>query len=306
MNRLAYLALLAVCILWGTTYLAIRIALEGLPPLSMIAIRYVISGSILLAGTALSGIAIPRGKELWQTAVCGVICIGIGNSFLAMAETRIDSSLAALFYTTAPFWMIGVDALLPDGKKPRAATIIGLLVGLSGVLYLIYPAAIQEGFHGKTVTGFILLQISAAGWVVGSLLQKRVFSKSNPVVSGAVQQLAAGIATCIPALLVEHLPSTVRSRPVSAIAYLVVFGSIVGFSAYIYAVARLPVAIASIYTFINPIVAVFLGWLFFREAFGTRGVLAMLIIFAGIAIVRRSEMIKAAQPLTLAAEHKLS
>ena len=107
-NRLAYLALLVVCFFWGTTYLAIRVGLEGLPPLYLIAIRYVISGTLLLVAAASARIALPRGRELWLTAGCGVICIGIGNSLLAIAETYIPSGLAALFYTTTPFWMVGV------------------------------------------------------------------------------------------------------------------------------------------------------------------------------------------------------
>lgn len=287
------MALAAVCILWGTTYLGIRIGLEGLPPFYLIGIRYVISGSILLVAARLGGLAIPRGRELWLTAICGVICIGVGNGFLALAETFIPSGLAALFYTTAPFWMVGIDALLPNGKRPLGMTVIGLLVGLSGVIYLIYPAAIVEGFQGKTVVGFWLLQISAAGWVLGALLQKRVASKSMPFVSGAVQQVAAGLSMFVPAAITESLPPHLPLRTVYAITYLVIFGSIIGYSSFIYAVARLPVAVVSIYTFVNPIVAVFLGWLVFREPFGGRGLVAMIVVFSGIGLVRWSESAKA-------------
>lgn len=293
-----------MCFFWGTTYLGIRIGLEGLPPFFLIAIRYVISGTILLIAASMGGLRLPRGRELWLTAACGTICIGIGNGFLALAETYIPSGLAALFYTTAPFWMVGFDSLLPHGKKPLATTLLGLLLGFSGVIYLIYPAAVGEGIHGKTIIGFFLLQISAAGWVFGSLLQKRVHSRSLPFISGAVQQLAAGIAMFVPALLTEHLPLHLEVRPLTAIAYLIVFGSIVGYSSFIYSMARLPVAIVSIYTFINPIVAVFLGWLFFREPFGIRGFVAMAIIFCGIALVKRSES-RHFRRLTLAAENQL-
>jgi drug/metabolite transporter (DMT)-like permease len=275
--------------LWGTTYLGIRIGLEGLPPFYLIAIRYVISGGILLAAARLSGLHMPSGRELWQTAGCGVICIGVGNGFLAMAETYIPSGLAALFFTTGPFWMVGLDALLPHGKRPLLRTIAGLCVGMLGVAYLIYPDILREGFGGKTVPGFLLLQLSAVGWVLGALLQKRVHSKAMPFVSGAVQQVAAGLAMFIPGMLFERLPGSIATRPVYAIAYLVMFGSILGYSSFIYSMAKLPIAIVSIYTFINPIVAVFLGWLFFREPFGTRGIIAMAIIFSGIAVVRWSE-----------------
>lgn len=283
------MALAAVCFFWGTTYLGIRISLEGLPPLYLIAIRYVISGSILLVVARFGGAHLPRGRELIQTAICGVVCIGVGNSFLAIAEEWIPSGLAALFYTTCPFWMVGVDAMLPGGKRPLGSTLWGLLIGLLGVVFLIYPAAAREGLRGHTLAGFLVLQLSAAGWVTGSLLQKRVHTRAHPFVSGAVQQLAAGLATFVPAAAFETLPHAIGIRPGLAVAYLVIFGSIVGFSSFIYCMSRLPVALVSIYTFVNPVVAVFLGWLFFREPFGYRELIAMCVIFGGIGLVKWSE-----------------
>ena len=291
-HRIAYLALAAVCLFWGTTYLGIRIALETLPPAYLIGIRYLISGTILLLAARLAGIAIPRGRELWLTALCGVIGIGTGSGLLAVAELYIPSGSAALFYTTAPFWMVGMDAFLPSGKRPLGATLGGLLIGMSGVAYMIYPAAMQEGMSGKTWPGFLLIQCSAASWTLGSLLQKRVHSNAPPFLSGAVQQLAAGAACSLLALRVEKMPPVVGTRATLAIAYLVVFGSIVGYSAFIYVVKNLPVAIVSIYYFVNPVVAVLLGWLVFREPFRLRSAVAMLIVFAGIGIVRWSESAK--------------
>ena len=278
-----------MCVLWGTTYLGIRISLESFPPLTLIGVRYIISGGILVLGIRLAGLALPRGRELWLTALFGVLCIGVGNGFLAIAEVVIPSGLAALFYTTAPFWMVGIDALLPRGEKPRGLTIGGLLIGVGGVLFLVLPAALHEGWRGGTFLGFMILQLSAAGWVTGALLQRRVSSEVSPVVTGAVQQLAAGLGTMIPALFFEHLPHSVSTRSWTAVGYLVVFGSLLGFTSFVYAMAKLPVAIVSIYTFVNPVVAVLLGWLFFRERFGWRETVAMLIIFLGIAVVRWSE-----------------
>ena len=268
----------------------------------MIAGRYVISGSILLTAAAFAGVKLPRGRELLYTAICGIICIGIGNGLLAIAELWIPSGLAALFYTTSPFWMVGLDALLPGGKKPFVSTMGGLMVGLVGVVCLIAPAAMHEGFTGRTLAAFFLLQISGIGWVLGSLLQKRVHTHSQPFVSGAVQQLAAGIAVFAPAMLFEKMPHAITLRSSAAVAYLVVFGSIVGFSSFIYSMARLPVAIVSIYTFVNPVVAVFLGWLFFREPFGYSELIAMAIIFAGVALVRWSESNKRTTVIVPAAD----
>lgn len=285
----AYLALIAVCFFWGTTYLGIRISIESLPPLYLIAIRYTISGGILLLGAAFARVKMPGKREFLLTALCGAICIGIGNGFLAIAEQWIPSGMAALMYTTVPFWMIGIDSLLPGGNRPRAATVRGLIAGLAGVAILILPTALREGWHGRTVAGFLLLQISAVGWVLGALLQKRVRTEASPFLTGAIQQIGAGVVMFIPSGLWETMPSSVTLRSELAMAYLIVFGSLIGFTSFIYSMARLPVALVSIYTFVNPIVAVLLGSLFFGEPFGSREVIAMVIIFVGIALVKWSE-----------------
>ena len=248
----------------------------------------------------------PGVREWLLTALCGAICIGVGNGLLAIAEQSIPSGLAALMYTTVPFWMIGIDSLLPGGAKPRVATVRGLLVGLLGVAVLILPAALREGWHGRMVSGFLILQLSAVGWILGSLLQKRVKTRASPFLTGAIQQISAGLVMFVPAGFLEKLPSSITARSEWAVAYLIVFGSLIGFTAFIYSMARLPVALVSIYTFVNPIVAVLLGSLFFTEPFGWRELISMAVIFSGIALVKRSETHKRAvgpgrgQPVTVA------
>ncbi len=286
------MALAAVCLFWGTTYLGIRIALESLSPFYLIAIRYLISGSLLCFVAVIARTPLPDRREFLLTSICGIICIGIGNGSLAVSEQWVPSGLAALFLTTLPFWMVGIDAVLPGGKRPRLATVRGLIFGLIGVAALVLPQILRNGLTGKIVTGFFVQQIGAVGWVLGSTLQKRVSGRAHPFVSGAIQQLATGIAMFMPAALFEHVPSHINARPAWAIVYLVIFGSVVGYSAFIYSMSALPIAVVSIYTYVNPIVAVTLGWIFFRENFGWRESSAMLIIFAGIAIVKSSESVK--------------
>jgi drug/metabolite transporter (DMT)-like permease len=151
---------------------------------------------------------------------------------------------------------------------------------------LVAPEAMHEGYGGPLLRGFLLLQLGCAGWALGSILQRRQQTKAHPVVSGAVQQLATGLAFAVPALFAKPHPSSWSMRSIGAMAYLVTFGSIVGYSAYIFVLDRLPVSVVSIYNYINPIIAVFLGWIFFREHFGLQEVIAMLIIFAGVALVK--------------------
>lgn len=297
----AYLALAAVCVFWGTTYLGIRIALESMTPAVLMALRYSISGIILLAVAYFSKAHIPSGRELWFTAIYGVIIIGTGTGCLVYAEQWVPSGLASVFITVSPFWMVGVDALIPGGVRLHGPTIVAMLVGLAGTILLVAPEAMQEGFGGPLLRGFLLLQIGCAGWALGSILQRRHQTKAHPVVSGAVQQLATGLAFAVPALLTKPHPATWSMRSVEAVAYLVVFGSIVGYSAYAFVLDRLPISVVSIYNYINPIIAVFLGWIFFREHFGLQELFAMLIIFVGVALVKRYSRPPSPEPVPASA-----
>jgi drug/metabolite transporter (DMT)-like permease len=278
--------LAAVCFFWGTTYLFIRMALECFPPLILVASRFLISGALMLAVAWKMGAHLPRGKELARTALNGVIILGIGNACLTYSETWITSGMAALFITTSPFWLVGLDAVMPDGERLHFPTIAGMLIGTLGAALLVGPGALSQGFGSNLVKGFLALQGGCLCWSIGSLLQRRQTGKTHPVVSGAVQQLAAGLAFLLPALAIPEHPIQWSARGVAALFYLLTFGSIVGYSAYIYAMDKLPVAIVSIYTYINPVVAVALGWLFYREPFGRTEALAMLVIFAGVAVVK--------------------
>jgi drug/metabolite transporter (DMT)-like permease len=283
----AYLALAAVCFFWGTTYLGIRMALESLSPLLLVGLRYTISGAVLLVVAFFAKAHLPSGKELFYTALFGVIIIGIGNGCLAYAELWIPSGLAALFVTTSPFWMIGMEALIPGGQRLHGPTLVGMFVGLLGTSLLIAPTAIQQGWSGPALKSFLVLQLGCCGWSFGSILQRRHVTKAHPVVSGAVQQVATGIVFLVPAMLAKTQPVIWSTRSALAIVYLVTFGSVVGYSAYLYALDKLPVSVVSIYNYVNPVVALLLGWLIYKERIGWREVAAMLVIFAGVTLVKR-------------------
>ncbi len=283
----AYGALGAVCLFWGTTYLAIRMALESFPPQTLVAARYLISGALMVGASLAMGVRLPTGKNLWRTAGNGLLILGVGNGGLVAAEQWIPSGLAALFITTQPFWMVGFEALAPDGERLHAPTIAGMCVGFLGVGLLAAQGGLTGGSAAAVTAGFLVLQVACAGWSAGSILQRRMGLDTHPVVNGAVQQLATGIVFMIPALAMKGPAIHWSAKGVGAVLYLVVFGTIVGFSAYSYALSNLPVAVTSIYTYINPVVAVSLGWLFYREPFGMREAMGMLVIFVGVAIVKR-------------------
>lgn len=285
----AYAALGAVCFFWGTTYLGIRMALESFPPLLLIGIRFSISGLILLLYALLRGLHIPRGRELAMTSLFGVIVLGGGTGGLIFAEQLIPSGLAAVFVTTGAFWMVGIESLMPGGDRLHGPTIGAMLIGLCGVLMLV--AGRGEGgsiLDGNTLKGLMILQGGCAAWAFGSISQKRLSTKANPVIGGAVQQLATGLVFLLLAALIGPLQIQATPRGVGALCYLVTFGSLVGYSAYVYAMDNLPVAIVSIYNYVNPAVACFLGWLVYREPFGWKEAVAMVVIFIGVALVKRS------------------
>jgi drug/metabolite transporter (DMT)-like permease len=162
-------------------------------------------------------------------------------------------------------------------------------VGLSGAALLVGPGALEGGASSNIVRGFLILQLGCFSWSFGSLVQRRQPTKAHPIVSGGVQQLAAGLAFLPVALLSGGEIHWNETQGVWAILYLVLFGSIVGYSSYIYALEHLPVAVLSIYNYVNPVVAVALGWLFYREPFGAREAAAMAVIFTGVAMVKRAE-----------------
>jgi drug/metabolite transporter (DMT)-like permease len=189
-----------------------------------------------------------------------------------------------LFAILQPFWLVGVEAVSPAGERLHWPSIGGMLVGMAGVALLMTP-----GSGGVTTQamlgGFFLMQLGGLMWAIGSVEQRRTGTRVHPFVSGGVQQLATGIAFALPALL-DGRHEEWNTKGLLAIAYLAVFGGIVGYSAFIYSMHYLPVALVSIYTYINPIVAIALGWWFYREPFGWRETVAMVVIFVGVAIVK--------------------
>jgi len=212
--------------------------------------------------------------------------LGVANGALTFAETWMPSSLAALFLTTAPFWLVGMEALMPGGERLTTAVVVGLFVGLAGVVMLVLPGDGALVMGPNLWKGFLVLQVGSFFWNTGSILQRRWRATTHPLLTGALQQTAAGLIYLVAALVVPERPITLSPTGVAGLMWLVTFGSIVGYSAYIYSLETLPVSLVSIYTFINPVVAVALGKLFYDEPFGRKEITAMAIIFAGVLIVK--------------------
>lgn len=275
--------------------MAIRVALESMPPLILLATRFLTSGTILLTIAAWRGATFPRGRELFFTALYGLLPLGVSSGALAFAQTMIPSSLAALYITTSPLWTVLVESAIPGGERLHRGTLAAMLVGFAGTALLVFPKNLQEGFSPANVKGFLILQVGNLAWALGAILFRRrslsatQATNAHPIVSGAVQQFVTGALTLLLTTVLPLGEVEWTSRGLLAVLYLVTFGSIVGYSAYIYVLGKLPVSIVSTYTYVNPVVAVSLGWIFYREPFGGRELTAMAIIFLGVYLVKRSQ-----------------
>lgn len=287
----AYAAWILICIVWGTTYLAIRVCLETVPPFLMGGIRYVIAGTLLAAGLAIRGERLPRPQAWTSLAILGFFLIGVGNGGVVWAEQTVTSGLTAVLVAMSPFWMVGVDAIVPPRVPLTGRRILGLLIGFAGIVMLVWPE-IRLGGGRSFLVGVMSAQIACVGWAIGSAYSRRrghgAAKDENVLATAAFEMLFGGVCLLVAALVtreMSHLTFTLRTA--SALAYLIVAGAIAGFTAYAYALKHLPVAMVSTYAYINPVIAVILGTLILREPFNARMMLAAGVVLAGILVVRR-------------------
>jgi drug/metabolite transporter (DMT)-like permease len=288
--RSAYGAWIAVCILWGTTYLAIAVAIDTIPPLLMTASRWVLGGALLTMFLWWRGEKIPRLSAWPALTVLGVLFMGFGNGGVVLAEQNIPSGLASVLVAAIPFWVVAVERFMPNPQPLTPLRIGGLIVGFSGIVLLLWPdLRFSEG--SAFTTGVLWTQIACFGWAIGTSYSKRRHADENVMAAAGLQMLLGGLVILAVALLRGEWNSGFMSpstASLSAVAYLVVAGSLIGFPAYVYAVKHLPVSTVSTYAYVNPVIAVLLGWLLRDEPFTPRIVIAGAIVLAGMAMVRRS------------------
>lgn len=286
--RLAYAAWLSVCLIWGTTYLAIRIALETIPPTLLGGLRFVAAGAVLCLLVRIRGGRLPALREWPRQAVLGTLLLALGNGCVVWSERWIPSGIAAVGVAALPFWMAGTEMAF-GGERIRLRTVVGLATGFGGILVLIWPSLFATDVNGPWFAlGVLLVQVACVGWALGSSMQKRTQTATNIVAASALQQIFAGaIMIAVGTALGEWQQFALTPRTVAAEIYLIVFGSLVAYSAYLYALAHLPISTVSLYAYVNPIIAVLLGSLIAAEPFTPRVVVAAALVLIGVTIVRR-------------------
>lgn len=285
---IAYCALGAVFFFWGTTYLAIRIGLETLPPTLLAGIRFFTAGTLLFA--FLRGWRrerLPVGREWLHQAIVGLMLLGVGNGLVVWAEVWIPSGMAALLVATSPFWVAGFERLRSDGERVSLRALMGMLIGFGGLVLLVAPGLFGEPLGVRYLLGMAAIQVGCASWSGGSVFVKHHEARVAPLMGAAVQMLFAGVAlTLIGTALGEWGALHFSARSLSALVYLILFGSIVAYGSYTYAVEKLPLSVVSTYSYVNPVIAVLLGWIVLSEPLGWRMITAMLIILGGVALVK--------------------
>ena len=256
----------------------------------MAAIRWIVAGGLLTLLLHLRGERLPARRAWPPLAVLGILLLGFGNGAVVWAEQTVPSGLTAVLVATSPFWMVGIDALMPEGERFTVRRTLGLIVGFCGIVMLVWPE-IRVGGSGRAFLGGVVsAQIACVGWAVGSSYARkrgRGHARDENVLATAAFEMLFGGIVLLGAALVMHEPSRLSftTRTASALLYLIFFGAIGGFSAYAYALKHLPIATVSLYAYINPIIAVILGTLILREPFNVRMLLAAAVVFVGIALV---------------------
>lgn len=292
-------AFLAVYLIWGSTYLAIRFAIETLPPFLMAGARFVVAGALLYAWTRWRGTPAPS-RAHWPAAIVigGLLLLG-GNGGVVWAETRIPSGIAALLVATVPLWMVLLDTWRRDGARPGRYTVAGLVVGFGGIALLVGPGQLVGG--GVDLLGAGVLVVASISWAIGSLYSRRAHLPASPLLGTSMEMLAGGVWLVLAGTLTGEWArvdlGAVSPRSAGALLYLIIFGSLVGFSSYIWLLRVSTPARVSTYAYVNPVVALLLGWALAGESLTPRtGVAVALVLAAVVAITMTRSSAPARRP----------
>lgn len=292
-NWKVILAFGLVYFFWGSTYLAIGIAVEHIPPALMCGARFSIAGIVMLAWCGLNrrGIWYPA-RDLAHMAAVGILLLMGGNLTLSFAERVVPTGLAALLVAVVPIWFMVLDSLLLGDHHISRRGKVGLALGIMGVVVLIWPKLMSSGQMGRRELWWSLALLGGSfSWALGSVLAKKWKSSADPLSTTAWQMVFAGVANFIFASLFENLSQVQwTARGVGAVLYLVVCGSWIGYTAYIFLLQHVPTSKVSTYAYVNPMIAVFLGWLVLHERIDHFILLGSAVIICSVVLVTSAKV----------------
>lgn len=290
-DLLAYLALSAICLIWGTTYLALRVAVVGFPPFLFVVIRQIIAGGLLVAIMLTVGKSkLPAPGEILKQAIGGFFMLSMGNGLVAYAEVTIPSGIAAIICSMMPMWVILINLTINRDERPTLPIMIGAALGFTGII-LIFLQDLDALSNTAYSWGIFLTFLATISWASASIWLKKRKSSSDPFMNAGLQMFFAGVWLIPFTLAFDDLTNvTWSSNTIYAMVYLIAVGSIIAYGCYTYALKKLPMTIVSLYAYVNPLVAVVLGWLILDEKLNARIGIAFLLTIAGIYLVNRGYM----------------
>jgi drug/metabolite transporter (DMT)-like permease len=281
-------AFLAVYLIWGSTFLAIRFAIETLPPFLMAGVRFIIAGALLYGWSRMRGADRPTRPQWIAAAIVGTLLLMGGNGAVVWAEQRVPSGIAALLVAITPCWMVLLDWLRPGGDRPAAQVGVGLLLGLAGLVLLVGPSSIM-GAGAVDLLGAIVLLFGALSWSVGSIYSRQAPFPKAPLLATGMQMLVGGTVLVFAGTVAGEpgriVWDAITLKSAAALIYLIVFGALVGYSAYVWLLRVTTAALAGTYAYVNPVVAVLLGWALADEPLTLRMLLAAAVILSGVALI---------------------
>lgn len=280
----------AVYVIWGSTYFAIRVAVETLPPFLMAGTRSFVAGIVLFAWLRFRGTPAPNRLEWRNAAVSGVLMLVCGSGLVAWAEQWVPSGLAALVIALTPVWFALIEWARPGGQRPTGQTTLGILIGFAGIALLVSGRSNGMGTAQPTsIPGLMAVLFSALAWAGGSMFSRHSAKPRSPWMNSAAQMVCGGAGCLLVAVLTQE-PARAKwhefsARSLWALVYLVVVGSWIAFSAYIYLLKMTTPARLSTYAYVNPVIALFLGWAFLGEVITARMLAAAVVILFGVIII---------------------
>lgn len=289
----AYLALAAVCIIWGTTYLALRIAVQHFPPFLFSAIRQSTAGLLLITFMLTVGkVKWPALAQIRQQAIAGFFMITLGNGLVAWAEMHIPSGIAAIICSLMPVLVILINLSINRDERPTLPIMMGVALGMIGII-LIFSEHVASFSRTEYLLGILVTFMAALSWASGSIWIKKKNTDANPFLNAGMQMMFGGLWMFPLSFAIDDLSAIHWSAEAAySLLYLIVFGSIIAYASYSYALRKLPMTIVSLYAYVNPLVAVFLGWLVLDEKLNARIIVAFLLTVAGIYIVNRGYQLR--------------
>jgi drug/metabolite transporter (DMT)-like permease len=305
MKAKTWLAMSAIYIIWGSTYLAIRFTVETIPPFMSAGLRFLIAAVIIYIWRRLSGDPLPTRRQWRDTAIVGLLLLLGGNGLVSWAEQKVPSGITALIIGSVPLWLTLVEALRPSGTKPGWRGLMGLLIGFTGIALLVGPAEFGQASAQFDLAGIAALLLASFLWSLGSVYSKTAdFPKSSILVTG-MEMFAGSSGLFIMSGLTGEF-SRVRPEAISAasllgLAYLIAVGSLIGFVAYAWLLRNAPISLVSTYAYVNPVVAVFLGALLADELVNMRIIVAAAVIVGAVVLINTSTQAKIVQEEEIAA-----